>query len=128
MPNYSKQTLRRVGRLLNTDNTGHLRKLAEFSGLRPKTMSNWTVEETDPQHRRMPPSAKRMIAMLAYFGAAGLINEERMKDIKALEAALEEEQDVQKLLRRIRMIGQLRPSAPSEPASDEPEATTPAAL
>ena len=101
MPNYSRQTLTRIGRLLNTGNTGHLRKLAEFAGLRPRAMSNWTVKETDPQYRKMPPSAKRAVAMLAYFGAAGLINEERMKDIVALEAALEEEQEVQEILRNI---------------------------
>jgi len=125
MPNYSKQTLARIGRLLNPGKAGHLKKLAEFGGLRRKAMYNWTVAATDPQYREMPDTAKRMVAMLAYFGAAGLLNERRLEEIKALEAALEQEHETQALLRRMAARSKLA-SRPTTEGDATPAADTPA--
>jgi hypothetical protein len=127
MANYSRQTLMRIGRLLHAGNTGHLRKLAEFSGFGPKAVYNWTLDETDAQYRNMPPPAKRMVAMLTYFGAAGLLNEERLKDVVALEAALEHEQEAQAVLRRLRGAVRLGGARAAGPAAVEPAESPPAA-
>jgi hypothetical protein len=55
----------------------------------------------------MLPSARRMVAMPAYFGAVGLLNEQRLKDIVALGAALEDEPEAQAVSRRVRRAGRL---------------------
>ncbi len=48
----------------------------------------------------MPPSAKRMIAVLAYFSAAGLLTDKRMEEIIALEKIFENETETNAMLRR----------------------------
>ena len=105
MANYSKQTLIRVGRLLNGNETsGHLARLAEWTGFGRKAIRNWTQPEDDAQFRVMPPAAKRVVALLAYFGMVGLLNEQRLKDIQALEALLDKEGQFQKITLRFSRI------------------------
>jgi hypothetical protein len=130
MPNYSRQTLFRIGRLLNAKGDGaHLQRLAEWGGFSRKSLHNWTLDESDPQHRAMPPSAKRMVALLAYFGMTGMLNEQRMKDILALEALLERDEQVQALLPRVsRLLQSLRPAEEAEGGeADATEVTAQAA-
>jgi hypothetical protein len=92
MPNFSRATLIRVGRLLNPGRTGgHLARLAECAGTTRKAISNWIVDPNDPQYRRMPTGAKRVVTLLAYFAMAGQLTRETMEDILALERALEDE-------------------------------------
>jgi hypothetical protein len=103
--NYSKQTLIRVGRLLNGNETsGHLARLAEWTGFGRKAIHNWTQPEDVAQFRVMPPAAKRVVVLLAYFGMVGLLNEQRLKDIQALEAFLDKEGQFQKITLRFSRI------------------------
>ena len=103
--NYSKQTLLRVGRLLNSNETsGDLARLAEWTGFGRKAIHNWTQPEADAQFRVMPPAAKRVVALLAYFGMLGLLNEQRLTDIRSLEALLDSEADFQKITARFSRI------------------------
>lgn len=132
MANYSKTTLLRIGRLMNSGESGDappLVKLAKFGGFGRKALYNWSLPETDPQHRRMPRVAKRMIAVLAYFSAAGLLTDERLDDIVALQNILENETETSALLRGLRRaIGKsgkaaARAAQPSDgPAEEEPDA------
>lgn len=126
MPNYTRQTLHRVGRLLSPRGEGsHLQRLAEWGGFSRKSLRNWMLEEGDPQHRAMPPVAKRMVAMLAYFAMIGVLNEQRMRDIMALEAALERDEQIQALLPRVsRLLQSLRPADMPEASSPEGPAAT----
>ncbi len=92
MPNFSRATLLRIGRLLNPGRTGgHLTRLAECAGTTRKTISNWLVDVDDPQYRTMPSGAKRVVAVLAYFAITGQLTRETMEDIVALEQAMEDE-------------------------------------
>ena len=109
MANYTKATLSRVGKMMNagepTDPPA-LVKLAKSGAFGRKAIYNWTLPDSDPQHRRMPRIAKRMVAMLAYFSAAGLLNDKRLEDIMALETTFENEKETAMLLRRMkRTIG-----------------------
>lgn len=107
MPNYSKVTLARIGRLMNSGEPTDpppLAKLAKSGAFGRKAIYNWSLPETDPQHREMPPIAKRLIAMLAYFSAAGLLNDKRMEEIIALETTFENEKDTNVILRRIKRV------------------------
>jgi hypothetical protein len=109
MANYTKATLTRVGRLMSTGEANEppaLVKLAKSGAFGRKAIYNWSLPETDPQHRKMPRIAKRMIAMLAYFSAAGLLTDKRLEEIMALEATFENEKETNVLLRRMkRLIG-----------------------
>lgn len=92
MPNFSRATLLRIGRLLNPGRTGgHLTRLAECAGTTRKTISNWLVDVGDPQYRTMPSGAKRVVTVLAYFALTGQLTRETMEDIVALEQAMEDE-------------------------------------
>jgi len=92
MPNFSRATLLRIGRLLNPGRTGgHLARLAECAGTTRKAISNWVVEVDDPQYRTMPSGAKRVVTLLAYFALTGQLTRETMEDIVVLEGALEDE-------------------------------------
>ncbi len=105
MANFSKPTLTRIGRMLNSGDASDpapLLKLAKAGAFGRKAIYNWTLAETDPQHRTMPRLAKRMVATLAYFAAAGLLNDKRLEEIAALEAALESETASNAALRRMK--------------------------
>ena len=107
MPNYSKATLARIGRLMSAGEAGDppaLVALAKSGAFGRKAIYNWSLPETDPQHRKMPRIAKRMVAMLAYFSAAGLLNARRLEDIVALEALFEDEKDSAVILRRFKRV------------------------
>ena len=127
MSNFSKLTLARVGRLLNKDAkpeaekaTTDLAKLAEWTGVGRKALYNWTLPPDHAQFRAMSASAKRLIAVLAYFGIVGQLNEQRLKDIEALEAAMADEVQFNKIARRVSLI--LKAHAPAEagkPAGEE---------
>ena len=105
MANYSKQTLLRVGRLLNNNETsGHLARLAEWTGFGRKAIHNWMQPEGDAQFRAMPPAAKRVVALLAYFGMLGLLNEQRLAEIRSLETLLGNEGEFQKIISRFSRI------------------------
>lgn len=92
MGNYSEATLLRVGRLLNPSKSGgHLTRLAECMGTTRKNVRNWTAGSEDAQHRTMSGTAKRLVAVLAYYALIGQLSDERMTEIIALESAMEAE-------------------------------------
>jgi hypothetical protein len=118
MTNYSKQTLLRVGRLLNNNETsGHLARLAEWTGFGRKAIHNWMQPEGDAQFRAMPPAAKRVVALLAYFAMLGLLNEQRLADIRSLETLLGNEGEFQKITSRFSRIlkSQVAAEVPVDP-------------
>ncbi len=107
MPNFSKDTLIRVGRLMSTGEESDpppLRKLANSGAFGRKAIYNWSLPESDPQYRKMPAAAKRMVAMLAYFSAAGLLTDKRMEEIISLETTFENETESHTLLRRLKRV------------------------
>jgi hypothetical protein len=123
MANFSRMTLARVGRLLNTDRlpegskpAADVAALAEWTGVGRKAIYNWTLPENDAQYRAMPAVAKRVIAMVAYFGMLGQLGEDRLKDIQALEAALEDDVRFARVAERVGAV--LREGEPA-PASQE---------
>ncbi len=129
MANYSKQTLLRVGRLLNNNKTsGHLARLAEWTGFGRKAIHNWTQPEGDAQFRVMPPAAKRVVALLAYFGMLGLLNEQRLADIRSLETLLGNEGEFQKIASRFSRVlkPQLAANAPVDLSPDQRQFWPPA--
>lgn len=118
--NFSKATLMRVGRLLNPgEEKGHLAKLAEMSGATRKAIRNWTLPESDPQHRKMPATAKRSIALLAYLSMTGFLNQKRMAEILALESAMEADQEAfMKAARQVSRV--LRKTGVANDTEDQP--------
>ena len=126
MANFSKAVLVRVGRMLNSggaEDPAPLAKLAAAGAFGRKAVYNWTVAESDAQHRAMPPLAKRMVATLAYFSAVGLLNDKRLDEIAALEQALEDEAAANAILRRMkRVLGTGKPpKTPAKAKVDEAE-------
>ncbi len=121
MANFSKPTMTRIGRMLNSGEAGEpapLMKLAQAGAFGRKAIYNWTLAETDPQYRRMPRLAKRMVATLAYFAAAGLLNDKRLEEINALETALESETAANTALRRMKRALAPKGAAAGEEAED----------
>jgi len=129
MANYSPKALSRVGRLLNGNEAkGHLARLADCMGVGRKAVHNWTRPEDDAQYRAMPPIAKRSVAILAYFAMTGALTEERMKDIVALQEAMEESDErFQRIAGRLRRMvavadgeepGSAKPAAGEEPGKE----------
>lgn len=105
MSNFSGSTLLRTGRLLNPGNaSGHLARLAECAGTTRKTIRNWSAEPDDPQFRAMSGTAKRAVAVLAYFALSGQLTPERMKDIIALENAMIDDTKFEKIASQISKI------------------------
>ncbi len=138
MPNFSKATLLRIARQIQTEETADsppLAKLATFGAFGRKAMYNWTLPETDPQHRAMPPIAKRMVAMLAYLSGAGLLNDKRMDEILALQQSFETGTEGAVALRRlnrrtarvkgVRRAGAKPAAAAAATAATEAEPTPP---
>jgi hypothetical protein len=92
MTNLSRATLLRVGRLLNPGQSGgHIARLAECAGTTTKAIRNWTVDPNDGQRREMSGTAKRVVALLAYFAMTGQLTRETMEDVISLEQAMEGE-------------------------------------
>lgn len=105
MPNFSGSALLRIGRLLNPGNaSGHLTRLSECAGTTRKTIRNWSAEPNDPQFRAMSGTAKRLVAVLAYFALAGQLTAERMNDIIALENAMLDDTEFEKIASKISKI------------------------
>jgi hypothetical protein len=102
MSNFSRATLARVGRFLGGEEHARpIAKLSEWSGVSPKSIRNWMLSPDDPQYRQMPPLAKRMLALLAYFSMTGQLTKQRLADIQALEKVMEDEKVFQITGRRI---------------------------
>ena len=121
MANFSKPTMTRIGRMLNSGEAtdpAPLLKLAQAGAFGRKAIYNWTLAETDPQHRRMPRLAKRMVATLAYFAAAGLLNDKRLEEIAALESVLENETAANASLRRMKRALTPKGAASAEEADE----------
>ncbi|WP_148360992.1 hypothetical protein [Acidiphilium multivorum] len=105
MSNFSRSTLLRVGRLLNPGKaSGHLARLAECAGTTRKTIRNWSAETSDPQFRAMSGTAKRAVAVLAYFALTGQLTRERMEDVITLEQAMEDDRRFERLAARITQL------------------------
>jgi hypothetical protein len=126
MANFSRMTLARIGRLVNHDRSPEgskppvdIARLAEWSGVGRKAIYNWTLPEDDAQYRAMPPVVKRVFAMIAYFGLLGQLDDQRLKDIQALEAALEDDAQFARLARRVSLVLNAEPPKPVEPAPQE---------
>lgn len=104
-PNFSRATFARVAKLLDPSSgkgKGQFMQLAQMAGVSRKAIRNWMLPESDPQHRAMPTTAKRTIAILAHLAMTGYLNEKRMNEIVALENAMAADQDVfQKVARRM---------------------------
>jgi hypothetical protein len=66
-------------------------RLAECAGTTRKALRNWAADADDAQFRTMSGTAKRVIAVLAYFALTGQLTRERMEDIVALERAMEDD-------------------------------------
>jgi hypothetical protein len=120
MPNLSKPTLTRVGRMLGAeDGAAPLARLVAWSRIPRKTLYNWTLSDEDPQYRTMPPMAKRLVAILAYFAMSGQLTAQRLRDVEALEVALQDEQTLQKAARRIsRVLAGLNLLPPTAPTAE----------
>ena len=130
MANYTKATLARIGRMMNAGEANDpppLVKLAKSGAFGRKAIYNWSLPEADPQHRKMPRIAKRMIAMLAYFSAAGLLTDKRLEEIMALEATFENEKETNVLLRRMKRLVGGGKAAKAKAAAGEAGAATEAA-
>ncbi len=127
MANFSKQTLSRVGRLLNfgkkpgEKTPTDMAKLAEWTGVGRKALYNWTLPDDHAQYRAMPPLAKRLVTLLAYFAMTGQLNNARLKDMENLELALNDDVNGQKLIRRVSAI--LGKGAPKTEGAEASEAT-----
>jgi hypothetical protein len=122
MPNFSKSSLTRVGRTLGVEDGGApLARLVAWSRIPRKTLYNWTLSAEDPQYRTMPPMAKRLVAILAYFAMSGQLTPHRLRDIEALEMALEDEQTLQKLARRMSRVLAGLNLLPASKAASGPE-------
>jgi hypothetical protein len=103
MPNFSKATVTRVGRLLG--NSGKpIATLSEWSAVPPKSIRNWMLSSEDPQYRKMPSVAKRMLTLLAYFSMTGQLTKQLLADIKVLEKAMEDEKAFQVTARRVSRV------------------------
>ena len=128
MSNFPRQVLVQVGRILQQDGVAgsnkpvdHLAKLSDWTGVGRKALYNWTLPEDHAQYRAMPASTKRLVAMMAYFGMTGQLNDQRLKDIEALEAAMADQAQFAKIARRVSMVLKVVPSGGSEQAEGEGE-------
>ncbi len=72
-------------------------RLAECAGTTRKAIRNWSAAPDDPQYRAMSGTAKRVVAVLAYFALTGQLNRERMSAIISLETAMEGEEHFERL-------------------------------
>ncbi len=105
MPNFPEAALVRVGQLLNPGRpTGHLARLAECAGTTRKAIQNWSAEPDEKQFRAMSGTAKRCIALLAYFAMTGKLTREVMEDVIALQEALEDEARFADIAARVSQI------------------------
>lgn len=131
MANFSKGALLRIGRMLDGGSKRTpLTNLMAWSRVPRKSIYNWTLAPEDPQYRTMPPIAKRMVALLAYFALTGQLTQQRLADIEALEAALENEEGLQKLARRVSRVlasGIDRAAAPEAALPEDEESGAEAA-
>jgi hypothetical protein len=78
--------------------------LIRWSRIPRKSLYNWALAPDDPQYRTMPPVAKRLLALLGYFALTGQLTKERLADIEALEAAMEDENTFNETARRVSRI------------------------
>jgi hypothetical protein len=120
MANLTKATLTRVGRMLGgAEGATPLAKLVAWSRIPRKTLYNWTLTADDPQYRTMSPMAKRMVVLLAYFAMCGQLTSQRLNDIEALEAMLDDELTFQKAARRLNRLLAGLDLAPGKEAAAE---------
>jgi hypothetical protein len=120
MANFSKATVARIGRFLGGDVTARpIPALSDWLGVPRKSIRNWLLPPDDPQYRKMPPIAKRMLALLAYFSMTGQLTKQLLADIQALEATMEDEKAFQVTARRVSRVLAKSSKQSAETAPDQ---------